>query len=526
MPLSAEEIREIEKRKEINEIEKTTAIYDDEDEKIKGILKEVGISDDPDQNSVIEYFEKYKLPKLDYSTVFIQPYVEDWRTSKERHETDNKDYTSELEKKYKMINKGGEYYIFCLDLSEQNKFNAAITEWYKKTLKQQPELLRFKELYRKKIDCIARMLNSSVIKKNMSEKKYKQRTMQLYSTIDNLNSFSMFPISHDLWSKGIDPIIIYKYAKNLEKTDPEKFDEWKKNFQAFKSKHSWENAYFQGGGGWDKDIICKPAKYTRYNGDPFYELYRHPLYSEYVNIDGKLVGKTYKTPEEQEECDKKKTSIHALIVIKVCINDNIDFNNFDGDLNTAEPTGESIVSMLVQYERIIVNGKFYSETYMDKKTVETLCDDEPVEQKEFDIRNKNKYLPDSTEDMRQNDDDEEINEEDFENTNKQPSFYDLGTADTTYENPQYETSFKSREKETFANDFDDYDNYEEENFGGGRKRRTKKRKHFSKKCHKTSKKKCKKTHFSKKCRKTLLRKGKKTMKNTFPWNKFKSVAKP
>ena len=95
------------------------------------------------------------------------------------------------------------------------------------------EKLLFKELYRKKIDCIASMLNSSVIKKKMSEKKYERRTMQLYSTIDNLNSFSMFPISHDLWSKGIDPIIIYKYAKNLEKTDPEKFDEWKKKFSSF-----------------------------------------------------------------------------------------------------------------------------------------------------------------------------------------------------------------------------------------------------------------------------------------------------
>lgn len=43
---------------------------------------------------------------------------------------------------------------------------------------------------------------------------------------------------------------------------------------------------------------------------------------------------------------------------------------------------------------------------------------------------------------------------------------------------------------------------------GGRKRRT--RKHFSKKCHKTLKRKCKKIlrrkHFSKKCKKTLLRK--------------------
>jgi hypothetical protein len=216
-----------------------------------------------------------------------------------------------------------------------------------------------------------------------------------------------------------------------------------------------------------------------------------------------LVRETYKTQEEYKECENKKASIHALIVIKICINDNIDFNIFDGDLNTAKPTGESIVSMLVQYERIIVNGKFYSETYMDKKTVETLCDDEPVEQKEFDIRNENKYLPtDSTEDMRQNDD-EEINEEDFENINK-PVVYDLGTADTVYRNPEYHTSLKSREEETFANDFDDY---EEENFGGGRKRRTKKRKHFrrgtSSKCHKTSKKKCKKT---------LKRKGQKTLK--------------
>jgi hypothetical protein len=152
----------------------------------------------------------------------------------------------------------------------------------------------------------------------------------------------MFPY----FNTGLPGSIIQKYK---EKINPNEREKWEKAFDIHTRGRKYnENLKLWMGGG-EKKELCTPKEYVRVNGDPFYKRYRIPIEEK----------KTYKSEEDIAECNNPKSSIHALIIFKEC-----------GD------------SILMQYERIIVNNKLYSERYMDKKIVETLCDDEPVESDE------------------------------------------------------------------------------------------------------------------------------------------------
>ena len=370
--------------------------YDDDDEKIKDILNKMNIGENPEnQTDVIDYFTNAERKKLTFKSPIKYPTEEDSYGDKLKVAID---FTSDLEKNYEEID-DGKYYVFCLNLSDQNPFNMKQTKFYKNEIRRlfypsafgrrwkrelDYENIDIKELYQIKIDQISEMLDMNVLKKNNEIQKYKNyKTLTTY--IDK--RLQLFPYAATF--EDLPSTTINKFGEKLRLTNPEKWEEWKTRYQKFKQgKQFWKpNKYFEisgvhrnidgtvkvneySGGNMDKNLY-EPEYYKRWNGDPFYVYDRkHDMYRLQTEVKG------YKTEEEINEIKNPKSSIHALIILKICINQDIELDKYPEEII---PRPTATVSILMQYERIIVNNKLYSELYMDKKIVETLCDDEPVE---------------------------------------------------------------------------------------------------------------------------------------------------
>jgi hypothetical protein len=353
------------------------------------------IGEDPEnQKDVIDYFKNAER-KLTFESPTNYPTTKTERISSELKIAI--DFTSDVEKKYE--EDGGKYYVFCLNLSDQNPFNMKQQKFYKKEVKRlfypnffgrlfEPEMnkINTEELYEIKKDQIIEMLKNNVLKKKDELKEYKNYTTQT-TNVDN--RIILFPYVSSS-RHNIPSTIINKFGENLRINNPEKWEEWKIKYENFKrGKPFWKpGKYFEvsgavhrntdrtvknneyDGGGFFKNLYIAD-KYKRWNGDPFYVYdQRHDMYRVRVDV------KDYKTEEEINVMKNPKSSIHALIILKICINQDIELDKYPEE---TIPRPTATVSILMQYERIIVNNKLYSETYMDKKIVETLCDDEPVE---------------------------------------------------------------------------------------------------------------------------------------------------